>query len=90
MSKKQIFYRILMLKEFLAEVQQAKQSVLDDLEIKATDPIIFKRRFRMLRQLAEFESIVISKIYNLETDDPQDFLSTRYSASISSVVNKSA
>jgi len=91
MYKKQIFYRIIMLKEFLADIQQAKQAVLDELETRATDLIIFKRRFRTLRQLAEFESIIVSKIYNLETDDPQDFLTNRrYSVGISAIVNKSA
>lgn len=90
MSTKQTFYRIVMLQEFLARVQTAKESLLSELINKATDPVILKRRFRMLSQLALYESIVISKIYNLETDDVGDFLKNRYSSGIEAVVNKSA
>lgn len=79
-----------MLKEFLTEIQTAKQDLLDELVNRATDSVIFKRRFRMLSQLAEFESIVIKKIYNLESNDTNDFLANHYSSYISMMVDKSA
>jgi len=90
MSTKQTFYRIVMLQEFLAKVQAAKEELLDELINRATDPVILKRRFRMLSQLALYESIIVSKIYNLETDDNNDFLKFEYIGNIPAIVNKSA
>lgn len=90
MSEKQTFYRIIMLREFLAKVQVAKEELLNELISRATDPVILKRRFRMLSQLALYESIIVSKIYNLETDDNNDFLKSTYIDHISTVLNKSA
>lgn len=90
MSTKQTFYRIVMLQEFLAKVQAAKEELLNELISRATDPVILKRRFRMLSQLALYESIIVSKIYNLETDDNNDFLKFDYSNNITAIINKSA
>jgi len=90
MSTKQTFYRIIMLQEFLAKVQVAKEELLNELINKATDPVILKRRFRMLSQLSLYESIIVSKIYNLETDDNNDFLKFDYINNITAIVNKSA
>jgi len=90
MSKKQTFYRIVMLQEFLAKVQAAKEELLNELVSRATDPVILKRRFRMLSQLSLYESIVVSKIYNIETDDNCDFLKLTYCNNIATITNKSA
>lgn len=79
-----------MLQEFLAKVQAAKEELLNELISRATDPVILKRRFRMLSQLALYESIIVSKIYNLETDDNNDFLKFDYSNNITAIINKSA
>lgn len=90
MSTKQTFYRILMLQEFLAKVQEAKEELLNELINRATDPVILKRRFRMLSQLSLYESMIISKIYNLETDNNNDFLKFDYINNITAIINKSA
>lgn len=90
MSTKQTFYRIIMLQEFLAKVQAAKEELLNELINRATDPVILKRRFRMLSQLSLYESMIVSKIYNIETDDNNDFLKFDYINSIAAIVNKSA
>ena len=79
-----------MLQEFLAKVQAAKEELLNELINRATDPVILKRRFRMLSQLSLYESMIVSKIYNIETDDNNDFLKFDYINSIAAIVNKSA
>lgn len=90
MTTTQTFYRIIMLQEFLEKIQITKKHLLDELINRATDPVILKRRFRMLSQLALYESIVISKIYNIETDDNNDFLKSDYIGAISAIVEKNA
>lgn len=90
MSTKQTFYRIIMLQEFLAKVRAAKEELLGELISRATDPVILKRRFRMLSQLALYESMIVSKIYNLETDDNNDFLKSDYIRAIPTITDKSA
>jgi hypothetical protein len=44
-----------------------------ELQEKASDPVIFKRRFRMLSQLADYESQIYKKIYNFDTEDFNDY-----------------
>ncbi len=79
-----------MLQEFLVKVQAAKEVLLGELVTRASDPVILKRRFRMLSQLALYESIVVSKIYNLETEDNSDFLNLSYIKHINTIIDKSA
>jgi len=79
-----------MLQEFLVKVQAAKEGLLSELVTRASDPVILKRRFRMLSQLALYESIVVSKIYNLETEDNNDFLNLSYIKHINTIIDKSA
>lgn len=50
-----------------------KSALQKELQEKASDPVIFKRRFRMLSQLSEYESQIYKKIYSFETDDCQDY-----------------
>ena len=75
MHKDQTFFRIFLLTQFLDHVQLLKQSLRDELIDHASDPVIFMRRFRMLSQLSQYESQIIAKIENLNTDDDLDFLS---------------
>lgn len=50
-----------------------KSELQKELQERASDPVIFKRRFRMLTQLAEYESQIYKKIYNFNTNDFQDY-----------------
>jgi hypothetical protein len=63
-----------LLDEFLAETQKHRCLLLEELLDNATDPVIKKRRFRMLSNLSTFESSMIKKIYDFETDNPGDLL----------------
>jgi hypothetical protein len=68
------FYKLCMLQKFLTETQQHRQTLLTELVDNATDPVIKKRRFRMLSNLSTFEAVVIKKISEFETDDVNDLI----------------
>lgn len=70
----QTFLRIRMLKNFLQHSANLKKDLMEELIVRATDPVIRMRRFRMLRQLSLYESQIIQKIQNLDTNDVKDFL----------------
>lgn len=69
------YFRIKLLQQFLEATARSRSGLLTDLVNKATDPVIVMRRFRMLRQLAEYESQIVAKIQNFDTDDILDFSS---------------
>jgi hypothetical protein len=81
-----------MLRKFLSHSEKLKKNLLQELVARATDPVIRMRRFRMLRQLNLYESQIIKKIENLETDDSYDFVFYRNSLEHEAnlIVNKSA
>ena len=65
-------FKLRMINDFLIESQRHRQILLNELIDNATDPIIKKRRFRMLSNLATFEASIIKKISEFETDDVHD------------------
>lgn len=77
-------------KQCLDQFFIARQSLLDDLIIYATDPIVVKRRFRMLQQLSLYESQILNKIYCFESDDINDFSLEHVQHELGYVINKSA
>jgi len=76
------FQKIVLAAELLEHSENAKKELLNELLELGTDDIYFMRRFRMLQQLADFESQIIKKIYQFNTDDDSDYLD------ISSILSK--
>jgi hypothetical protein len=70
------FYKIKLLKEFAEHCKIVRDQLIDELIINATDPIVRKRRYRMLHHLSIYESQIIQKINDFETDDPADIALT--------------
>jgi len=60
-------------KQFLEHSTKIKFQLFDELINGATNDIIFKRRFRMISQLDDFESQAIKKIYQFDSDNPEDY-----------------
>ena len=90
-SNPQIFLRINLLRKFLTESEKLKKDILQELIDRATDPVVRMRRFRMLSQLSMYESQIIKKIENLQTDNLEDFVSARsLICDMHSVMDKSA
>ena len=88
MSKRQIFFRIKLLKDVLNETQEARQQLFDELVANATDSVVFMRRYRMLAQLSAFEAQLIEKIYNIDTDCEDDFKGAEYRKHIKHVTDR--
>lgn len=65
--------KISLARDFLNKTSEARQDLLNELIIYATDPVIFKRRLRMLSQLAEYEAQILKKIQLFELDNLDDF-----------------
>lgn len=75
----------------MQQTQQARQQLVDELAIHATDPVLYKRRFRMLAQLNQYEEQIIKKIQNFETLDAEDLsLTELITQGLQIILNKSA
>jgi hypothetical protein len=84
-------FKLHLLNEFLAESQIRRSILLEELINNATDPVIKKRRFRMLSNLATFEASMIKKIADFDTDDIRDlFLIESITVELDSLINRSA
>ena len=91
MNQSQItFLKLCMLADFLDVVAEEKQKLRQEQIEHAADPIIRMRRFRMLRQLCDYESQVIKKIYQFQTDDMSDLIDNPFLGEISQIINRSA
>jgi hypothetical protein len=66
------FYKIKLLEKFLTDTAAERERLLDELKVNATDPIIVLRRFRMLKHLSMYETQIIEKIQNFDTDNVED------------------
>ena len=84
------FYKILLLNNFLEHTNRARTQLLSELAVNATDPILYKRRFRMLAHLSEYENQIIKKIQDFETDDILDLSIDDIFNGLSIVLNKNA
>lgn len=89
-SNANLFLRLRMLKLFLQHSAKLKQQLLTELFESATDPVIRRRRFRMLRQLSTYESQIIGKIQNLHSDNAKDFLNRSFEFETDLVVRRDA
>ena len=73
----------------LKTTQVVRQQLINEAIIKTNNPVVNMRRFRMLSQLAEYESVAIDKIMQLESDDVLDFIDNTYQSEISNIVDRS-
>ena len=84
------FYKIKIIKKLLHKTSQAREQLLNELIVNLTDPMIVKRRIRMLEHLNLYENQLISKIQNFETDNIDDLTSVRVEDYIHAVMHRSA
>jgi hypothetical protein len=68
-----VFYKTYLINMLQQRIAIERQSLLQELTTSATDVVVWKRRFRMLSQLAAWESQVTSKIYAFETENAADY-----------------
>ena len=87
------YFKLKMLEDFLTETAKHRQSLLRNaVETGGLDKIKLMRRFRMLKQLSEYEAQIIDKINNLKVDNVNDYLDQgpKFCGEIPSVTNRDA
>ena len=84
------FYKIKLLKKLLGQTAELRQELFNELVTNATDPVIVKRRLRMLRQLNSYESQLVTKIQNFSTDDANDIIDFDPLFKLKSIVHPSS
>ena len=84
------FYKLKLVQDTVQLVADARTKLLEELIIHASDPTIKMRRFRMLKQLSQFESQMIEKIWQFETNNHRDLLQIKLLDEIRSVVSRDA
>jgi hypothetical protein len=73
LNQTEVFYKLSLI-DIVGRLINNQRTLLEkELQEKASDPVIFKRRFRMLSQLADYESQIYKKIYNFDTEDFNDY-----------------
>lgn len=91
MSINHVFYKNHLVAEIEKQVSITRQQLTDELIAAGSDPVVYKRRFRMLQQLNAWHAQIIIKLFNFETDDPSDYLELRYfQVDLFSVVSRNA
>lgn len=84
------FYKIKLLKQFLERTDLARKTLFNELIVNATDSTVYKRRFRMLRQLNDYETQVLKKIYDFDTDDIADLDLEKLLMGLRPILNRNA
>jgi len=84
------FYKLKLVQDTVQLVADARTKLLEELLIQASDPTVKMRRFRMLKQLSQFESQIIEKIWRFESDDHQDLIRINLLEEIRLVVSRDA
>lgn len=72
------FYKTLLVNLLEEKVAPMKVMLLSELTELASDPVLWKRRFRMLKHLNEWHAQIIYKIYQFETNDVNDYASSSF------------
>lgn len=74
MTKAQTYYKLVVAHIVALHLDKARDKLQAELLERSTDPVIHKRRFRMLSQLAAYESQIYKKIYNFNSDSLDDYV----------------
>lgn len=68
-----LFLKLLLTQQIGISIGNARQTLQHELIAIAGDPVLLKRRFRMLKQLAMYELQILDKIYNFEFQHVNDY-----------------
>jgi hypothetical protein len=84
------FYKIKLINRLLDHTHQVRSQLLNELATNATDPVVFNRRLRMLRHVNSYESQLVQKIQNFDTDNVDDLVNIDIASGIKNIVHRSA
>jgi hypothetical protein len=74
MTINHVFYKNNLIAEIEKTASEIRNQLLDELYSAGSDPVLYKRRYRMLKHLHLLQAQLIDKVYNFVTDDPRDYL----------------
>jgi hypothetical protein len=85
------FFKLRAVTYITNQVSAARQKLLDELVVFASDPVILRRRMRMLEHLSAYESQIIKKLQTFQTQDPVDIIDLEFiSKEINVICSRSA
>lgn len=92
MTVNNLYYKIWLCQEFVSRVQKTQNIIQQELVANALDSVKVKRRFRMLRQLSEYQTQILGKIPALSSNDDRDFhdFLAKINQEISIIVDRSS
>jgi hypothetical protein len=67
------YYQAWAINELVNCIDTKRKELLFELVSNANNPVVFKRRCRMIKQLCTFESQIITKINRFNTNNLQDY-----------------
>lgn len=73
-----VFYKNHLVAEIENQIGQSRQLLVAELIAAGSDPVVYRRRFRMLKHLNLWHAQIITKLLDFETDDPADYLEFKY------------
>jgi hypothetical protein len=85
-----VFYKTYLINRLQQHITVVREELLAEFTAAGTDTVIWMRRFRMLRQLAAWESQVIEKIYSFDSDSADDYLIDPFVQELITVTSRNA
>lgn len=76
MQKQELFCKLVVANIASCYINQHRTALQQELYTKANDPVLLRRRFRMISQLADYESQIYKKIYNFQSSNTDDYFDT--------------
>jgi hypothetical protein len=74
LDKKEVYYKLVAANVFGCMINKHRSALHQELNDLASDPVLFKRRLRMLYNLSDYESQVYKKINQFESSNVQDYI----------------
>jgi hypothetical protein len=85
-----VFYKTYLINRLQQHITVVREELLAEFTAAGTDTVVWMRRFRMLRQLAAWESQVIGKIYSFDSDSADDYLIDPFVQELVTVTSRNA
>ena len=85
-----VFYKTYLIKRLQQHITVVREELLAEFTAAGTDTVVWMRRFRMLRQLAAWDSQVIAKIYSFDSDSADDYLIDPFVQELITVTSRNA
>jgi len=74
LGEEETFYKLVLTNIISGCIESHRLELQKELYAVAIDPILLKRRFRMLQQLADYESQIYKKIYQFQGSTIDDYM----------------